>query len=121
MDNLQAAFFDVKMKYLPNWRKRGQEIAEKYRMALSEIDELILPHYDDSRGNHVYQNYVIRSKQDDEFSNYLRDNGVKILIQFRELYYGGETLKLENRGFPETEELSREGYSLPMNPGLTGE
>ena len=46
---------------------------------------------------------------------------VEILIQFRKLYYGGETLKLENRGFPETEELSREGYSLPMNPGLTGE
>jgi len=72
---LNAAFLDVKMKYLPNWRKRGQEIAEKYRMALSEIDELILPHYNDSRRNHVYQNYVARSKQGDEFSIYLRDNG----------------------------------------------
>lgn len=46
---------------------------------------------------------------------------VEILIQFRKLYYGGEALKLENRSFPETEELSREGYSLPMNLGLTGE
>jgi len=63
------------MKYLPNWRKRGQEIAERYRMALSEIDELILPHYNDSRRNHVYQNYVAPSKQGDEFSIYLRNNG----------------------------------------------
>jgi len=121
LDNLQAAFLDIKLRHLPNWIKRRRQIAEIYRKSLSDINDLILPHYDDPRRDHVYQNYVVRSKQGDEFSNYLRNNGVEILIQFRKPYYKHEALKLEDRGFPETEELSKEVCSLPMNPELKNE
>lgn len=121
LDNLQAAFLDIKLRHLPDWIKRRREIAQQYRKGLSDLADLMLPHYDDTRRDHVYQNYVVRSKQGDFFSDYLQNNGVEVLIQFRKPYYKHEALKVENRGFPETEALSREVCSLPLNVEITDE
>ena len=41
--------------------------------------------------------------------------------QFRKPYYRHEALKLADRGFPETEALSREVCSLPMNTEISDE
>jgi dTDP-4-amino-4,6-dideoxygalactose transaminase len=115
LDNMQAAFLDVKLRYLPQWIVRRKAIAEKYRAALSDLPDLLLPHYDDPRRDHIYQNYTVRSQQGNDFSEYLKKNGVEVLTQFRKPYYKHEALKLGDRGFPETEVLSREVCSLPMN------
>jgi len=53
-----------------------------------------------------------------DFYDYLKKNGVEVLIQFRKPYYKHKALKLVDRGFPETEALSREVCSLPMNVEL---
>jgi len=121
LDNLQAAFLDVKLSYLPEWIKRRKEIAERYRKAFSGIPDLILPHYNKSGFDHVYQNYVVRSKQGDDFSEYLKQNGVEVLTQFRKPYYKHKALRLVDRGFSETESLSREVCSLPMNVEIDDE
>ncbi len=121
LDNLQAAFLDVKLRHLPAWIVRRREIAARYRAGLSEFTDLTLPHYDDPRRDHVYQNYVVRSRQGDAFSDHLKKNGIEVLIQFRKPYYRHEALKLEDRGFPETEVLSREVCSLPMNVEITND
>jgi len=121
LDNLQAAFLDVKLRHLPVWIIRRKEIAERYRAALADVPDLLLPHYDDPRRDHVYQNYTVRAKQGNEFSEYLKKNGVEVLTQFRKPYYRHEALHLEDRGFPETEALSREVCSLPMNVEITDE
>ena len=119
LDNLQAAFLDVKLRYLPQWIVRRKQIAERYRETLSDISDLLLPHYDRPGFDHVYQNYTVRAKQGDDFSEYLKKNGVEVLTQFRKPYYRHKALKLEDRGFPETEALSREVCSLPMNVEVT--
>jgi len=121
LDNLQAAFLDIKLRHLPSWIRRRKQIAERYREAFSEIPDLLLPHYNVPGFDHVYQNYVVRSKQGDAFSDYLKKNGVEVLIQFRKPYYKHKNLKLKDRGFPETEALSREVCSLPMNVELDDE
>ncbi|MBF0119167.1 MAG: DegT/DnrJ/EryC1/StrS family aminotransferase [Desulfobacterales bacterium] len=121
LDNLQAAFLDVKLKYLPEWIKRRKKIAKQYQNALSDLSDILLPHYDKPGFDHIYQNYTIRSKQGNDFSEYLKSNGVEVLTQFRKPYYKHEALKLEDRGFPETEALSREVCSLPMNVEITDE
>jgi len=121
LDNLQAAFLDVKLRHLPEWIKRRKEIASRYRTAFSDIPDLLLPHYDRPGFDHVYQNYTVRSKQGNEFSKYLKKNGIEVLTQFRKPYYKHKALKLEDRGFPETEALSREVCSLPMNTEITDE
>jgi len=119
LDNLQAAFLNVKLSYLPQWIVRRKAIAEKYRKALSDLSDLLLPHYDDPRRDHVYQNYTVRSKQGNDFSEYLKSHGVEVLTQFRKPYYRHKKLNLEDRGFLETEALSREVCSLPLNAEIS--
>lgn len=121
LDNLQAAFLDVKLRHFPAWVIKRKQLAERYGAAFSDIQDLMLPHYNKPGFDHVYQNYVVRSKQGDEFTNYLKNNGVEVLIQFRKPYYRHEALKLADRGFPETEALSREVCSLPMNVEIEDE
>ena len=121
LDNLQAAFLDVKLRHFPSWIKKRKQLAERYRVAFSDIPDLMLPHYNKAGFDHVYQNYVVRSKQGDDFPNYLKNNGVEVLIQFRKPYYKHEALKLIDRGFPETEALCREVCSLPMNVEISDE
>ncbi|MBI3986399.1 MAG: DegT/DnrJ/EryC1/StrS family aminotransferase, partial [Lentisphaerae bacterium] len=121
LDNLQAAFLDVKLRHLPDWIVRRKALAERYRQTLSDLPDLLLPHYAKPGFDHVYQNYTLRSKQGNEFSEFLKKNGVEVLTQFRKPYYKHAALKLEDRGFPETEALSREVCSLPMNVEITDE
>lgn len=114
LDNLQAAFLDVKLRHLPQWIERRRYIAERYKQELGDIDDLLLPHYNKPGFDHIYQNYTLRSKQGSDFSDYLKRNGIEVLTQFRKPYYKHEALNLVDRGFPETEALSREVCSLPM-------
>jgi dTDP-4-amino-4,6-dideoxygalactose transaminase len=119
LDNLQAAFLDVKLRHLPSWICRRKQIAETYRAGLSGLPGLMLPHYERPGFDHVYQNYTVRSERGTEFSDYLSDHGVEVLVQWRKPYYRHEALRLQDRGFPETEAISREVCSLPMHPDLT--
>ena len=119
LDNLQAAFLDVKLKHLPDWIVRRKQIAERYKKAFLGIPGLMIPHYDKPGFDHVYQNYVVRSARGDDFVGHLENNGVEVLVQFRKPYYKHTALNLGDRGFPETEALSREVCSLPMNTELS--
>jgi dTDP-4-amino-4,6-dideoxygalactose transaminase len=119
LDNLQAAFLNVKLKVLPESIKRRKYIASCYKDSLSDIPDLLLTHYNQKGFDHVYQNYTLRSKQEDKFSGYLKRNGVEVITQFRKPYYKHKALNLTDRGFPETEALSREVCSLPMSMELT--
>lgn len=121
LDNLQAAFLDVKLRHLPAWIVRRKAIAEMYRLGLGDLPDLLLPHYEKSGFDHVYQNYTVRAKQGDGFSGYLKKNGIEVLTQFRKPYYRHEALHLVDRGFPETEAISREVCSLPMNVEIDSE
>jgi dTDP-4-amino-4,6-dideoxygalactose transaminase len=114
LDNLQAAFLDVKLRHLPAWIERRKQIAARYRDGLHDIPDLLLPHYNLPGFEHVYQNYTLRSRQGEAFSTHMQTNGVEVLTQFRKPYYRHAALKLKDRGFPETEALSREVCSLPL-------
>lgn len=121
LDNLQAAFLDVKLKHLPESIKRRKQIAQKYYDALKNIPDLLLPHYSRKGSDHVYQNYTVRSQQGSLFSDFLQENGIEVLTQFRKPYYKHKALNLEDTGFPETEALSREVCSLPMSYEVSDE
>ena len=121
LDNIQAAFLDIKLRYLPGWIVKRKALAERYRLALYDIPDLLLPHYDKPGFDHVYQNYTTRSKQGNEFSEFMKANGVEVLTQFRKPYYKHKALNLIDKGFPETEALSREVCSLPMNVEISND
>jgi dTDP-4-amino-4,6-dideoxygalactose transaminase len=116
LDNLQAAFLDVKLRHLPEWIERRRRIASAYNEAFSDLPGLALPNYEkpqDGRRD-VFQNYVVRASAGDAFTDHLRANGVEVLVQWRKPYYRHQALQLDDRGYPETERLSAEVCSLPM-------
>lgn len=118
LDNLQAALLDVKLAKLPEWIVRRKQVADMYRSGLAGLPDLLLPHYDRAGFDHVYQNYTLRAKAGDGFSEHMKANGVEVLTQWRKPYYRHEALRLQDRGFPVTEAISREVCSLPMNVEL---
>lgn len=115
LDNLQAAFLDVKLRHLPDWIISRRKIAEIYHNGLSGVGDLVLPIVENPKMHHIYQNYIIRTQKRDELFEFLKENGVETLIHWRKPYYRHAALNLEDKGFPVTEAISNEVISLPMN------
>jgi len=132
MDNIRAAFLNVKLKYLPQWLERRKEIAEFYHQGLAEVPEVRLPHFNDPRRTDIYNNYVIRAERRDELKKYFDDNElIETLVQWTSPMYKEPAMEStkgtlwrfgDDKDFlPETEKICREVISLPMYPELTNE
>lgn len=121
LDNLQAAFLTVKLKHLPQWIERRRAIAARYQAGLSGIPGLNLPHFPDQRMEEVFQNYVIRTSRRDALFEYLETAGVETLIHWRKPFYKHKALEMDGESFPETESISREVLSLPINVEILDE
>lgn len=121
MDNIQAAFLNVKLKRFPDWINRRLEVADMYRQGLNEVEEIDLPHFNDPNRFDVYQNYVVSSTKRDALAKHLRDHGVEVLISWESPMHSNRQLGLSHFSLPKTEALCNEVLSLPMNPDLTDE
>lgn len=129
MDNLQAAFLNVKLKYLPQWLERRKEIAVRYASGLAGIKEVKLPEYGDQRFTDIYTNYAIRAERRDELKKYFTDNeSVETIISWPRPTYREPNMVSPKDGWrfgiagdllPETEKLCKEVISLPCYPELT--
>lgn len=118
LDELQAAFLNVKLLHLDEDNQRRITIAKRY---LAEIknDKIKLPFYDNST-NHVFHLFVIRTKKRAELRNYLTQNGIQSQIHYPIPPHKQKALsQWNNRSFPITEKMHDEVLSLPMSPVLT--
>jgi len=121
LDNVQAAVLDRKLLYLPAWIEHRRGIAERYRLGLEGISALALPHFDESRQQDVFQNYVIRLAERDRLREHLRRNGVETLLHWPKPVWEHEGLGLKDPSLNETERICREVLSLPMSAETTVE
>ena len=121
LDNLQAAILSLKLKYLLKWIERRREVAEIYKRGLSDISELKLPHFPGQEYYDVFQNYVVRAEKRDELVEFLRRKGVEVLISWPIPMHHQQGLKLKHFILPQTERISREVLSLPMNAEIDNE
>ena len=119
LDNLQAAVVNMKLDYLPGWIVRRQEIAARYTQGLSDIQELQLPSYADTRFSDVYLNYVIRSQEQDALVAYVEERGVEVLISLSHSVHHYDILGFGDLSLPETDRASHELICLPIYPELT--
>lgn len=120
LDELQASFLSVKLKYLKSWTEERQHIAAVYSEGLKGLEELILPkvHQD---ATHVYHLFVIRTQRRDELQEYLRENGVGTLVHYPippHLQDAYQKLGFQHGDFPIAEELADTSLSLPIWPGI---
>lgn len=121
LDPMQAAFGEVKLKYLDQWNNRCRDIADMYRQGLSNVKELVLP-IDKEGEICVYHNFVIRTERRDEFMNYMREHGVDTRIHYPipiHLQVAAVSLNYKNGDFPNTERFAKTMVSLPIYPELT--
>ena len=109
------------LKYLPHIIQNRRKVAKLYHEGLTDIQGLILPpglttkekYYD------VFQNYVVRTKFRDELVEYLNEHGVGTLISWPKPSHFHKNLGLTKFKLSNTENLSNEVVSLPMNDYLT--
>lgn len=118
LDELQAAFLNVKLQHLDKENEKRSAIAKRY---LSEINnnKLVLPFWDGSK-NHVFHLFVIRSPKRNELQRYLKENGIETIIHYPIPPHKQKALRSwNNLSFPITEQIHDEVLSLPLNSTLS--
>lgn len=117
LDELQAAFLNVKLNDLDVQNEQRRQVAVRY---LNEINnkKIKLPFYDGSN-NHVFHLFVIETEDRVGLKKYLLDNNVETAIHYPLAPHQQKALKAFNHlSLPITEEIHKTVLSLPMSPLL---
>jgi dTDP-4-amino-4,6-dideoxygalactose transaminase len=118
LDELQAAFLNLKLPNLNADNEKRRAIAKRY---LSEIknDKIILPFWDLSN-NHVFHLFVIRTQNRYDLQSYLAANNVEAMIHYPIPPHQQQAFEFWNDlSFPITEKMHKEVLSLPISPVMT--
>ena len=127
LDEIQAAFLDVKLKYLDAENQRRREIAEYYCKNIANLT-VLLPVFTNPQSaicnlkSHVWHLFVIRTAHRDQLQKYLTENGIQTLIHYpipphKQLAYK----EWNDLSFPITEKIHKEVLSLPISPVMSEE
>jgi dTDP-4-amino-4,6-dideoxygalactose transaminase len=120
MDEIQAAFLTVKLKYLDSWTEQRQQIAAWYNETLAKAGDLVLP-YTTPGATHVYHLYVVQTHYRDQLQQYLTENNIGTLIHYPvppHLQKAYAHLNYKKGDFPIAEKLADSCLSLPVWPGM---
>jgi len=118
LDEIQAAFLNVKLPHLDSENSIRKAIAKRY---LKEIknDKITLPFWDFT-DNHVFHLFVIRTENRDHLQQYLLENGIQTMVHYPIPPHHQKAFKeWNNLSFPITEKIHKEVLSLPISPMLT--
>ncbi len=118
LDELQAAFLNIKLPTLDADNDRRRQIAKKYLSGVKN-KKITLPKYDGSE-NHVFHLFVVRVENRNEFMDHLDRNGIGHLIHYPIPPHKQQALSSYSKlHFPNTEKIHKEVISLPMSPVMT--
>ncbi|MFA6400499.1 MAG: DegT/DnrJ/EryC1/StrS family aminotransferase [Salinivirgaceae bacterium] len=127
MDELQAAFLSIKLKYLDDENQRRRDIAQYYceniknpNITLPLIANCQLPIVNCKE--HVWHLFVIRCKNRDHLQQYLTDNEIQTLIHYPIPPHKQHAFKEWNTlSFIITEQIHKEVLSIPISQVITFE
>jgi dTDP-4-amino-4,6-dideoxygalactose transaminase len=128
MDAIQGAVLEVKLRYLPQWNLRRQELARRYDelfdaaglVAASTVDGVVLP-WTDPRATHIFHQYVIRVPRRDALRERLTAQGIGSEIYYPvplHLQAALKDLGYRPGDFPQAERAAGEVLALPIYPEL---
>jgi dTDP-4-amino-4,6-dideoxygalactose transaminase len=123
MDSIQAAVLDVKLKYLDEWNRKRQEVAQYYNrnLAGSSFNLPFVPGYT----SHIYHQYVLRAPGSNKrFVDHLQAKGVDSRVFYPvplHLQKCFKYLGYKAGDFPEAEKAAKQTFTLPIYPELTRE
>jgi dTDP-4-amino-4,6-dideoxygalactose transaminase len=126
LDEIQAAFLDIKLKYIDQENQQRREIARYYCENIKN-PEIILPKHpdffeSDATLSHVWHLFVIRLFQRDQLQKYLNEKGIQTLIHYPippHLQTAYSLLGFTRGHYPITEQIADTCISLPIWPGMT--
>ena len=121
LDEIQAAILIERMKWLPEFTQRRQQIASAYQNAINNplIQQLALPEVPSA---HVFHLYVITCKHRDELQAHLNDNEIQSLIHYPIPIHEQEPCRLMTRspqGLGNCKRHAATCLSLPCHPQMS--
>ena len=120
LDEIQAAVLDVKLPHLDKDNQRRREISKYYRENIKNPLIILPKTYDESA--HVWHVFAVRTKNRDNFQQYLKDNDIQTLIHYPTPPHKQQAYKEWNHlTFPITEEIHKTIISIPISPVMTDE
>ncbi|SFN58069.1 DegT/DnrJ/EryC1/StrS family aminotransferase [Salegentibacter flavus] len=115
LDEIQAAFLNVKLKYIQKDILERRRVANYYLQNIKN-SAIIMPSVIEEKG-HVWHLFVIRIKKRDELQTYLKNNGIQTLIHYPIPPNKQNAYKeYAHLSFPITERIHDEVLSLPLSP-----
>lgn len=119
LDEIQAAVLDVKLQYLDNENNLRRAIAFRYCNEITN-SKIVLPNIPKKTEEHVWHLFVIRSKERDRLSAYLKENNIQTHVHYPVAPHKQEAYKeMNDLHFPITEQIHDEVLSLPISNVLT--
>lgn len=117
LDEIQAAFLNVKLKYIQHDIDNRRKIADYYLKNIKN-ENIILPTVIDKEG-HVWHLFVIRTKNRYELQKHLLDNGIQTLIHYPiPIHKQNAYREYANLNLSLTEKIHQEVISLPIGGHL---
>lgn len=114
LDELQAAFLNVKLSYLNKINSHKRELAAIYNTHLTNF---VIKPIEIANSFHVYHIYNIRTHKRDELKHYLLENGIHTEIHYplSPNEQEGYQKYFANMKFPISEEIHNTTLSLPIS------
>ena len=121
MSEMDAAFLDIKLRYLDEDNARRQHLADFYYTHIDNPLISLPSRLDDT--NNVYHQFPIFCERRDELQEHLRANGVQTLIHYpipphMQQCYHNAPWNTPQLSLPITEQIHRQELSLPMNQAI---
>ncbi|MDB2355227.1 DegT/DnrJ/EryC1/StrS family aminotransferase [Flavobacteriaceae bacterium] len=118
LDEIQAAFLNVKLKYIQDDIDARRKVANYYLNNIKN-DNIILPTVIEEEG-HVWHLFVIRTENRNSLQEYLLDNDIQTLIHYPIPIHKQKAYEeYENLNLPYTEQIQQEVLSLPIGEHIT--
>jgi len=123
LDTLQAAILLVKLKFLGEYEKRRNAVANFYDKTLSGISQIKIP-FRAKNSSHVFHQYTLQVERRDELKKFLEEKGVPTMIyypvplHFQKAY---QKAGIGEGSFPVSEKLSKSVISLPIHTEMKPE
>jgi dTDP-4-amino-4,6-dideoxygalactose transaminase len=114
LDELQAAFLNVKLPFLEQMNSHKIGLAKKYNQLLN--NNIQKPIFLDN-GSHVYHIYNILTEKREDLQKYLLKNGIETLIHYPIAPHKQEGYKkfFTDENYPFTENIHSKTLSLPIS------
>ncbi len=120
LDEVQAAYLRIKLKFLDELNQLRIDIANEYFKHLSSY-KLILPQFSDELKS-VWHLFVVRTDVRDQLAKFLFNNGINTMIHYPTPPHLQECYRNDyNKSLPLSETLASTSLSLPLYPDMPQE